>query len=386
MPVTSKILKIAKDKLESTTNQKGFRIESLFFIFVCQFFFVSLRDKHKNNMIMKRFLLLVLCFAFLSSCTTVPLTGRKQLHLIPSSTLKSLSVSSFQEVKAESRLSTNADQNAILQRVGDRVRTAVEEYMSSIGKSAVLKDFAWEYILIDDPTVNAWVMPGARIAFYTGILPICKDENGIAVVMGHEIAHAVANHASERMSKALMLEFGSSVLATALSSQPATTQKLALSVFGISSNLFVALPHSRKNEYEADRLGTIFMAMAGYDPNAAPEFWERMMARSGNTSTSDFLSTHPANAKRIAELRTKVVPEAMQYFIPHEDSPSTLVIPPRSRSSRSNPVLNSIQSQQPAAAPRSRSERGNPTVNSATTPTSTPAAATPAAPRSRSER
>jgi predicted Zn-dependent protease len=204
----------------------------------------------------------------------------------------------------------------MLQRVGSRIQQAVEDYMASIGRSADLRNFAWEYILIDDPTVNAWAMPGGRIAFYTGILPICLNEAGVAVVMGHEIAHAIANHGAERMSLGLVQQMGGMAIGVAMAEQPEMTQALALTAFGVGSTLFGTLPHSRRNEYEADRLGTIFMAMAGYDPHEAPKFWERMMARSNSSSSSDFLSTHPANSKRINELKRKVVPEAMKYYNP----------------------------------------------------------------------
>jgi len=222
-------------------------------------------------------------------------------------------------VLSTSNISTNAEQTAMIQRVGSRIQKAVEEYMASIGRSSDLRAFTWEYVLIDDPAVNAWAMPGGKIAFYTGILPICLNEAGVAVVMGHEIAHAIANHGAERMSLGLVQQMGGVAIGVAMTEQPERTQALALTAFGVGSTVFGTLPHSRRNEYEADRLGTIFMAMAGYDPHEAPKFWERMMARSDGKSSSDFLSTHPADEKRINELNRKVVPEAMKYFKSHPE-------------------------------------------------------------------
>ena len=265
---------------------------------------------------MRKILLIALLFAVLYGCKTVPVTGRRQISFIPAGTMNSLAASSFQEVVSNSRLSTDAEKVAMIERVGKRISRAVEAYFAEKNMSSVLRGFNWEFILIDDPTINAWAMPGGRIAFYTGILPICKNEDGIAVVMGHEIAHAVANHGGERMSQALLVQMGGITLATAMRERPQQTQQLALMAFGVGSTVFGTLPYSRLHEYEADRMGLIFMAMAGYDVHEAPRFWERMQALSGNQSASDFLSTHPSNAKRIEELNA-AIPEAMKYFRPY---------------------------------------------------------------------
>jgi predicted Zn-dependent protease len=258
--------------------------------------------------------ILILC-SVLYSCKTVPLTGRRQFSLVPASTMNSLAATSYKETLASSKISTHEEYTAMVQNTGTRIRKAVEDYLASINKSSLIKDFAWEFVLIDDQTVNAWAMPGGRIAFYEGIMPICETEAGVAVVMGHEIAHAIANHSGERMSQSLLTQMGGMSLAVAMKDKPETTQSLALAAFGAGASVGILLPYSRKHEYEADRLGTIFMAMAGYDPNEAPKFWERMRALSGNKSTSDFLSTHPADEKRIAELQ-KIIPEAMKYYKP----------------------------------------------------------------------
>jgi predicted Zn-dependent protease len=248
-------------------------------------------------------------------CSTVPVTGRRQLSIIPSSEMNSLAATSYKETLASSKLSTNAEQTAMVKRVGERISKAVEQYMREQGKSSALSGFQWEFNLIDDPTVNAWCMPGGRVAFYTGILPVCRDEAGIAVVMGHEIAHAVANHSGERMSQEMLVQLGGTSLATALREKPQQTQQLALTAFGVGSQLLGILPYSRLHEYEADKLGVIFMAMAGYDPNEAPKFWERMQALSGGGATPQFLSTHPSDARRISELKA-AIPEAMKYYQP----------------------------------------------------------------------
>lgn len=241
---------------------------------------------------------------------------------MPTSTLNSMATTSFNEVRSTSQLSRNTEYTAMIQRTGERISKAVEQWLRDNKMESRIKDFNWEFIVIADPTVNAWVMPGGKVAFYEGIMPICQTEAGVAVVMGHEIAHVVANHGNERMSQGLIQQFGGVAVAVALKDEPETTQALALAAFGVGSTLFGILPYSRKHEYEADKLGTIFMAMAGYDPYEAPLFWERMMARSGNKSTNDFLSTHPANAKRIKELN-KVVPEAMKYYKPQSGTQST---------------------------------------------------------------
>ncbi|MCL2413955.1 MAG: M48 family metallopeptidase [Bacteroidales bacterium] len=275
---------------------------------------------------MKKIILLVTLFAVISTiaavatgCRTVPITGRRQFIAIPAFYMNSLAASSFTQMTQTHRLSTNIEQNEMIERVGNRIRVAVEDFLAQENMSHLTQDFVWEFILIDDPAINAWVMPGARVAFYTGILPVLQNEDGVAVVMGHEIAHAVANHAAERMSRALLTQLGGVALAVAVNEQPEMTQALALSVFGVSTTMFSALPHSRRNELEADRLGLIFMAMAGFDVHEAPRFWERMMALSGNPSASDFLSTHPSNARRIAEIN-KHIPEALTFYRPYSST------------------------------------------------------------------
>ena len=249
-------------------------------------------------------------------CSSVPLTGRKQFSFIPASEMNALAATSYTETLSSSKLSTNAAQTAMIKNTGGRISKAVEQYMKGQGKSSALDGFNWEFNLIDEPnTINAWCMPGGRVAFYSGILPVCQNEAGVAVVMGHEIAHAVANHSGERMSQEMLVQLGGIGLSAALQQKPQQTQQLALTVFGVGTQVAGILPYSRKHEFEADRLGLIFMSMAGYDPNEAPKFWERMQALSGGNATPQFLSTHPSDANRISELKA-AIPEAMKYYQP----------------------------------------------------------------------
>jgi predicted Zn-dependent protease len=264
---------------------------------------------------MKNIFLAAAILFFWCGCSSVPITGRKQLTIVSSAEMNSLAATSYKETLASSKLSTNVEQTAMIKRAGERISKAVEQYMKDQNMSSALDGFQWEFNLIDDPSINAWCMPGGRVAFYTGILPICQNESGIAVVMGHEIAHAVANHSSERMSQELIVQMGGTALATLLQEKPQQTQQLALTVFGVGSQVGAILPYSRKHEYEADKLGLIFMAMAGYNPNEAPKFWERMQALSGGGAPPEFLSTHPSDEKRINELKA-VMPEAMKYYQP----------------------------------------------------------------------
>ncbi len=263
---------------------------------------------------MKRFVILTFTLFFLG-CSTVPLTGRRQLSLVPSSQLLSLAADNYSSVLNESKVVKNTSEAAMIQRVGGNIKRAVEQYMAQNNLTELLNGFKWEFTLIDDPTVNAWCMPGGKVAFYTGILPICKDDVGVAVVMGHEVAHAIANHGGERMSQGLVQQLGGVALSVALQEQPQLTQQLAMAAFGVGSTVGYILPHSRLHESEADEMGLIFMAMAGYDPREAPNFWKRMQAQGGGGGTPEFLSTHPAPETRIQDLE-KLMPKAMKYYNP----------------------------------------------------------------------
>lgn len=248
----------------------------------------------------------------LLSCSTVPITGRQQLNLVPDSEIMALSYQQYGEFIKGSRLSQNQTQEAMVKRVGGNIQKAVETYFAQNKLSGELSGFAWEYNLIDSSEVNAFCMPGGKVVVFTGILPATKTEAGLAVVMGHEIAHAVAKHGSERMSQGLLQQMGGMVLAKALEDKPQQTRQLWMTVFGLGTQLGVMLPYSRTHEYEADRLGMIFMALAGYDPSAALEFWQRMGSQ-GGAKPPEFLSTHPSDESRIARMK-EVLPEALKYY------------------------------------------------------------------------
>jgi predicted Zn-dependent protease len=197
--------------------------------------------------------------------------------------------------------------------VGTKIQKAVEHFMAENNMSDELEGYQWEFNLIDENIVNAWCMPGGKVAFYTGIMPICRDETGVAVVMGHEVAHAIANHGRERMSQGLMQQMGGVALQTALAEQPAATQGLFMTAYGVAATYGAVLPYSRLHESEADKMGLIFMAMAGYDPSAAPGFWKRMAENSKGEAPPEFMSTHPSHETRIKDLESQI-PEAMKYY------------------------------------------------------------------------
>jgi predicted Zn-dependent protease len=262
---------------------------------------------------MKRRILLILLTIYMAGCSTVPITGRKQIDLVSNSQLLTLSFDSYKQVLKENKLSTNQNDINMVKNVGVRIKGAVEKFMTEQKLDSQLKDFAWEFNLLESPTVNAFCMPGGKVAFYSGIIPICKDETGIAVVMGHEVAHAIANHGGERMSQGLVQQFGGVAFTAALNEKPQETQQLALAAYGVGSNVLGILPYSRLQESEADKLGLVFMAMAGYDPQQAPTFWERMSASSKGSATPEFLSTHPATSTRIKDLKD-YMPKAMKFY------------------------------------------------------------------------
>lgn len=258
-------------------------------------------------------LILVLCGVL--SCATVPLTERKGLRLIPESELVSLGYQQYSEVLKKSKLSYDAEKVQMVNRVGSRIARAAEDFLRELGHSSEIKHYQWEFSLIeDDKVVNAWCMPGGKVAVYTGILPITRDENGLAVVVGHEVAHAIAKHGNERMSQALLTQLGGIGLSLALSSEPALTNQIFMAVYGVGAQVGILLPYSRLHEREADRIGLVLMAKAGYDPRGAVSFWERMNQKGKEKARlPEFLSTHPAPESRIREIES-LIPEAMKYY------------------------------------------------------------------------
>ena len=247
------------------------------------------------------------------TCSTVPLTGRSQLNMIPNSEMLAMSFQQYDQFLKENNVSTNKVEVDMVKRVGGNIQQAVEKYMSDHAISSRLSGYNWEFNLVEDNQVNAWCMPGGKVVVYTGILPVTNDEAGLAVVMGHEIAHAIAEHGNERMSQQLLQQVGAVGLMVAMKDEPAETQALWLSVYGVGTTVGVILPYSRTQESEADHLGLIFMAMAGYDPHAAPEFWKRMASSKQGGQPPEFLSTHPSDQTRINDI-TAWIPEAMKYY------------------------------------------------------------------------
>lgn len=256
--------------------------------------------------------LLLPAICFLSACSMVPISGRRQINLIPSGEINSMSFNSYKEFLASHKLSGDAQKTTMVKRAGRNIQAAVEEYFAKNNMSHRLEGYDWEFNLVEDDTVNAWCMPGGKVVIYTGILPLTRDETGLAVVMGHEIAHAVANHGNERMSQGLMVEMGSAALSKALEEKPEETRNLFLTSFGLGTQIGVLLPYSRLHESEADHLGLIFMAMAGYDPRVAVNFWERMASNKGG-APPEFLSTHPSDRTRIQNIQS-LLPDAMKYY------------------------------------------------------------------------
>ena len=247
-------------------------------------------------------------------CAEVPITHRRGLHLVPEAELVNMSLQQYSDVLKKSKLSTDTRQVEMVRQTGTRIARAAEAFLSETGQKDKITNYKWEFNLIeDDKTVNAWVMPGGKAAVYTGILPYTQNETGLAVVLAHEVAHALADHGDERMSQALIANMGGMALSVALSQQPQQTQQLFMTVYGVGANVGFLLPYSRLHESEADRIGLTLMARAGYDPREAVPFWERMSRQEGKSKPPEFLSTHPASETRIADIK-KYIPEALPYY------------------------------------------------------------------------
>ncbi len=257
-------------------------------------------------------LLIPIVSLLIIACSTVPLVERKQVILVPQSQMLSMSYTNYKGFLDTNKVITTGADAEKIQRVGKNISESVEAFLKEKGLEDRVSSFNWEFNLVDANIPNAWCMPGGKTVFYSGILPLCQDETGIAVVMGHEIAHAVARHGNERMSQSLMISAGGMALSEFLATKPKESQQLFLSAFAMGSKIGVMLPFSRKHEYEADKLGLIFMAKAGYNPEEAINFWQRMSQLGGN-KPPEFLSTHPADENRIAAIR-ETLPTAMKYY------------------------------------------------------------------------
>ena len=262
----------------------------------------------KSKLVVLSGLLLLLC-----GCSEIEITGRKQFNIVPDSTMNSMSFQSYGEFLSTHKLSTNAEQTQMVKRIGGRIQNAVEQYCTKNSIKDRLAGYEWDFNLVEDPNVNAWCMPGGKVVVYTGILPVTQGETGLAVVMGHEIAHAFAKHGAERMTQGVLVEMGYAGVSTALRDKPEQTKDLFKKVYGIGTQVGVLLPYSRLHEKEADHLGLVFMAMAGYNPEEAISFWQRMAAQKTGAQPPEFLSTHPADQTRIQNLK-KLLPDAMKYY------------------------------------------------------------------------
>jgi predicted Zn-dependent protease len=265
----------------------------------------------------KLFSLLFIVPAFVA-CTTNAVTGRKQLSLFPESALQAEAVNQYQSFLSENKVvSANTSRDAeMVKRVGSRVASAITTYYRSKGLAKELDGYKWEFNLINDAQVNAWCMPGGKVVVYTGLLPITQNEAALAVVMGHEILHAVAQHGNERMSQVAVAN-GLQVAGNIFTSNNSQANSLFNNVFAPGAQVGVLLPNSRKQEYEADRYGLIFAAMAGYNPREAIPFWQRMAAASNGNKPPEFLSSHPADDSRIAKIQ-EYMPEALKYYKPRK--------------------------------------------------------------------
>lgn len=272
---------------------------------------MSRLNLRKRTLIKLTPVLIVLLAAILAACATVPGTGRSQLSLVDDADLNAMAATQYKEMIQTEPLSTNQAETAMIKRVGARISKASEEYLREHGLADEISEYQWEFNLIQSDQANAFCMPGGKVAFYTGILPYCKDETGVAVIMGHEVAHAIAHHSRERASQQMMASVGGTLLSVGLGvgGAGALTSDIAMAAYGLGSQVGVLLPFSRAHESEADRIGLSLMAMAGYDPGAAIGFWERMAAAAGEKSNAEFLSTHPSDQTRIADIK-RYLPEA----------------------------------------------------------------------------
>ena len=250
---------------------------------------------------------------FLVQCTRVPITNRKQLLLIPESEMIALSLSSYTDyLKKNPPVVSGADADMV-KRVGNRIKNAVQKYMVDNKQAQRLDGYQWEFNLVADSTVNAWCMSGGKVVVYTGILKYTQDEPTLGIVLGHEIAHAVARHGNERMTQGLLVAVGDVTLEVATANKSKETHDLLMASYGVTSSLGI-LAYSRQHESEADKMGLIFAAMAGYDPHVAVSFWERM-GKQGDKTTPVILRTHPTDKQRVESLKA-FMPTAMKYYKP----------------------------------------------------------------------
>lgn len=259
----------------------------------------------------KRDIFIYASLFLLTSCGSVPLTGRKQLLLVSDSEVLTSSLTQYNDYIKTAKKSTSSSQTAMVKRVGQKIATATEEYLRQAGMSSEIKNFSWEFNLVADKQVNAFCMPGGKIVVYEGLMKLVASDDELAVVIGHEVAHAVAKHSNERMSQQIAAQYGSQILSAALSEKSAMVKNVAGTVYGIGAQYGVMLPFSRTHELEADYMGLILMTIAGYNPEVAVNFWKKMSEQSGG-GVPEFMSTHPSDSHRINEIN-KILPELKKY-------------------------------------------------------------------------
>lgn len=249
---------------------------------------------------MKKLILIIAVFIGVAACKVNPFTGQKTLNFYPNSQIFPSAFAQYDQFLTENKVVKGTSEAQMITKVGQRISAAAERWLAANGYPGYLKDYKWEYNLVNDKTVNAWCMPGGKIVFYSGILPICSGETGVAVVMGHEVAHALADHGAQRMSAGALQQVGA--VAGNIAIKDEQKRNLFNQAYGLGSQVGLMLPFSRGHETEADRIGLQIMAIAGYNPDEAAELWRRMKANSGGEAPPEFMSTHPSNDTRINNL------------------------------------------------------------------------------------
>ena len=270
---------------------------------------------------MKKFILLLATAAMLYGCSSVPITGRRQLNLVSDADVLSSSLTEYKSYMGKATLSGNKVENATVTRVGQRIASATENYLRNNGLSSEISNFSWEFHLVQNDEINAFCMPGGKIVVYSGLMKIISSDDELGVVLGHEVAHAVAKHSNERMSQQVVAQYGSNILGAALANKSAAVQSVAGQVFGLGTQYGVMLPFSRKQESEADYMGLVLMSMAGYNADVAIPFWQKMSA-SGGSSVPEILSSHPSDETRIANIKKNVAAIKAKYYTAQAGSSS----------------------------------------------------------------
>ena len=289
----------------------------------------------------------------LSSCGSVPITGRRQLNLVSDGEILSASATQYKQFISQSQLSSNTTYNAKVTQVGRRLAAATNAYLKQNGYESMLSSLSWEFNVVDSKQVNAFCMPGGKIVVYTGLLNLVGNgphsDDELAAVMGHELSHALAKHANERISNQLLLQAGGQILGAAVNTRSQLLGGLINQAYGLGAQVGVMLPFGRKQEYEADKMGLVLMAMAGYDPRYAVNFWQKMSASKGGAQQNELLSTHPSDANRIKEIQA-YLPNALKCYQGGNSTQSTTTTPPptgrstkSSRTIRANEVGNYLR-------------------------------------------